>query len=84
MPMTPETHVNVICSMLYQRGERTRENGVRTFSLRQASNVVGKYCARENVIVTVREVLRADTGRWSVEETMDPSRFLLLQRTPKD
>jgi len=77
--MTYEAHINVICSMLYQRGDR-QQNGIRIVSRKQVENVVVKYNEREKVIMTVREILSASTHRWAVESTRKPDRFLILAR----
>jgi hypothetical protein len=77
--MTYEAHVNVICSMLWQRGER-QGNCLRTVSRKQVENVVTKYNEREGVIMTVREILTASTRRWSIDSTMQSDRFLILMK----
>ena len=79
---THHADTNVICSMLYQRGERTATNGLKTISRRQVENVVSKYNVREHKIITVREILHADTDRWGISETMETGRFILSQRMP--
>lgn len=78
--MTYEAHVNVICSMLYQRGERQSSPGLRTVSRKQVENVVTKYNEREHVTMTSHEIIKASTNRWAMDSTMESDRFLLLAR----
>ena len=75
--MTYEAHLNVICSMLYQRGDRLATPGLKTVSRRQVENVIRAYCEREAMTLTVREVTSCSTGRWSVESTQCSDRFLI-------
>lgn len=77
--MTHEAHVNVLCSMLWQRGDR-QGNCLRTVSRKQIENVVTRYNEREGVTITTGDVLRADTIRWGMDETMQADRFLLLMK----
>ena len=78
--MNYTAHVNVICSMLYQRGERQYQPGMKTVTLKQIENVVSKYNLRENVIFTVNEIRKASTTRWGVSRTETPNLFLVCQR----
>jgi len=72
--------LNVICSMVYQRGEATGTPGLRTVSRKQIERVVTKYNEREMVCFTSREVCQAYTDRWTVEGTMQQDRFLIHMR----
>ena len=73
---------NIVLSMLYQRGEKSG-NCMRTFTRKQAENVVEKYNLRENRnAVTVTEITKASTDRWGVDSMMEDGRFLLYQRMP--
>jgi len=76
--MNHEAHVNVICSMIYQRGDLLSQPGIRTVTLKQIENVVAKYNLREHVIFTVNEISKASTNRWGVSKT--DSCFLICQR----
>lgn len=79
MPSIHE-HPNVIASMLYQRGERTSTPGIRSITRAQVENVVKQYNLRERTSMTVREMLRVETDRWSIEPTMQPDQFLISQK----
>jgi hypothetical protein len=78
--MDYDAHINVMCSMIYQRGSRTATGGIRTVTRKQIENVVKKYVEREDKIFTTTELLRVSTDRWVVDPTMDTNVFLIVQR----
>lgn len=83
MDRTRERHINVICSMAYQRADRTVTPGVR--SVRQPSilRVVDRYNFREGTDLTLREVLNASTDRWLIQPSADGGLFLVSQKSPE-
>lgn len=65
MPMTHETHINVLCSMLYERGAGAG-HCKRLLYHAQIEKVVNRYNLIERTNIPVDDLFSVDQRRWSI------------------